>query len=179
MAKLSDRYAAALFELFMESGAPADYITHATLLRDTLSEEKCQQVVLHPHIHSDEKCAFFKNAFEGQVHSSLLSFLYLATKKSREKFLVPALSVLIEKIDRHNNKITAGVISATVLNAGQIAVLKSTLSKKLQKEVELELKVEPSVIGGLIIHVDGYVINRTVKGQLHEMKVSMEKEYGA
>jgi len=52
------------------------------------------------------------------------------------------------------------------------------LSKKLNKRVEVSLKVDPSVIGGFFVHVDGYFIDRTIKKHLHDMKATIKKEYG-
>jgi len=73
-------------------------------------------------------------------------------------------------------KITAHVVSAAALNENQLFTLKNILSKKTGKQVELSVNTESSLIGGLHISVDGYVIDSTVKKQLRDMKMHLKRE---
>jgi len=176
MADLRDRYATALFELLMENGALDVFLKQAAFLRDTLQDAECQRVINHPHISVAEKCEFFNNAFAEAIHNDLYGFLHLAIVKKHEKFLVPILTAFIDMADRYYRRTTANVTSAIELNEGQISALKELLSKKLNKHVEISLKVDPSVIGGLYIHVDGYfIVDQTMKKRLHDMKVNIKR----
>jgi len=173
MAQLSNRYATALFELSLEHGTLNDDIDQAILLRDTLREEDCHKVITHPRISMEEKRTFFEGAFSGQISQDLMGFLHLAVAKNREDQIVSVLSQFIDMGYNHIRRTTALVISAVPLKEKQIADLTALLARKLNKQVELKLKVDPSVIGGLYIQVDGYFVDRTVKTRLNEMKLSM------
>jgi F-type H+-transporting ATPase subunit delta len=179
MAELNALYAAALFELAVEAGAEEDFLAQATVIRDALGDEGCRRVLAHPHITPAEKRNFLDQAFSGRVHSHLLNFMYLVIDKNREPYLVPALSSLIGLIENRQRKTTANVITAAELSAEQAEALKQMLSKKLDKQVELSTKIDPAVIGGLYILVDGYLIDRTVKTQLNQLTVSMREGDGA
>ena len=65
---------------------------------------------------------------------------------------------------------TANVISAVELSVQQVSALEETLSKKLNRPVEISVKVDPSVIGGLSIHAGGILLDRTIKRQITDMK---------
>ena len=171
MERLSLLYAQALFDLAMEHGAVQEFLDQAVLLRDSLKEDECMRLLVHPHINAAEKHEIFKKAFAGHVHRDILGFLFLAADKNREVFIVPALTALIETIERHNNKVTAKVKSATPLDESQATELRALLSEKLSKTVELSLKVDPSIIGGPYIFVDGYYIDWTVKKRLRDLTI--------
>ena len=109
MERLSLLYASALFELALESGSTDGFLNQAALIRDTLEDTECQQILCHPHISAAEKHAFFSKAFAGHVHADLLGFLFLVAEKNREKYLLPALTLLIDMIDKHNGKVKAKV----------------------------------------------------------------------
>lgn len=175
MAELSVRYATALFELSTESGLLNEYLEQAVFLRDTLKTDECRGIIEHPQVSTAEKCEFFKNAFAGKIQNDLLAFLYLAVSKGREKYLVPALTAFIDMGNSYNGEITAQVVSAVELNEKQVSALKAMLSKKLGKQVDVSVKVDSSIIGGLSIYADGYFMDHTVKRQLSDLEASIKR----
>lgn len=70
-------------------------------------------------------------------------------------------------------KTTTHVVSAAPLGDEQIAALKDVLSRKTGKDIELSPSIDPSLIGGLYISVDGFVLDGTVKKQLRDMESSL------
>jgi len=69
-----------------------------------------------------------------------------------------------------NENGVARVISATELSESQASAITNMLCKKLNKQVEISLNIDPSVIGGLYIHVSGIIIDRTIKKQLADLR---------
>ena len=175
MERLSILYASALFDLALEKGLADKFLDQAILIRDTLQDKQCQCMLVHPHIPATEKQKFFSKAFNGYVHDDLLSFLYLVTEKNRETFLLPALMALIDMIERYKGKTTAKVYFASALTKEQLTVMKKKLSGKLKKDVEISLKIDPTIIGGPYILVDGYYLDWTVKKRLRDLTVHMKE----
>ena len=175
MERLSVLYASALFDLALESGAVDEFLDQAAFIRESLKGEDCRKILVHPHILASEKHEFFRKIFESRVRDDLLGFLFLAADKNREAFLLPALDALIDMIERHNNKITARVLSAVPYDASQAEALKELLSNKLRKQVELSIKVDPSLLGGPYIYADGYYIDWTIKKRLRDLTVHMKE----
>ena len=181
MERLSAVYASALFDLFLENAgaeeARADYadtfLEHTVFLRDLLKEGECYKILVHPHISSAEKRTFFETALKDQVNQNLTGLLYLAISKNRETFLVPAYTQLISHIERYQKKAKARVISAKALSESQLTGLSEMLSRKLDKNVVIETVIDPTVIGGIYIYIDGYFIDKTIKTQLRNMKSSI------
>ena len=71
--------------------------------------------------------------------------------------------------------IAAKVVSAVKLKDEQLAALENLLSSKLSRDVALVAEIDPSLIGGFHIYVDGLIIDRTVKKQLMDMRESIMK----
>ena len=175
MEKLSLLYASTLFDLALEHGAVNEFLDQAAVMREVLKDRECQQLLLHPHVKASEKREFFKKAFSGKIHDDLLSFLFLTADKNREDFILPSLEALIGMIERHMKIVTADVYTASALDEGRIAEMKKILSAKLDKNVELSLNVDPSIIGGPYVYVDGYYIDWTVKKRLRDLTVRMKE----
>jgi F-type H+-transporting ATPase subunit delta len=175
MDRLSVIYATAIFDLALKHDAVDEFFNQAVYLRDSLGDFDCQRMLVHPQIPAAEKHDFFRRAFEGQIHSDLLGFMYLAVDKNRVASLIPALKLLIGMIEKHNNIVTARILSASPYSDDQAQSLKSMLSKKLEKHVELNMDVDPSLIGGPYIFVDGYYIDWTVKKKLQDLTSGLKE----
>jgi len=175
MERLSVIYASALYDLALQHDAVDEFLDQAILLHDSLGDPDCLRMLVHPQITAAQKHEFFRNAFEGRIHEDLLGFLYLTADKNREAYLLPALDILINMIKRHNKIVTARVLSAAPYNDGQADALKSILSKKLDKHVELDMKTDPALIGGPYIFVDGYYIDWTVKKKISDLTASLKE----
>ena len=175
MERLSMLYASALFDLALEQNAVDDLLSQSSLLLLTLRDADFQRVLVHPHITAAQKQRLFKKAFGRQLNDDLLGFLYLVTEKNREAVLISALEALIGIIERYKKKVTADVLTAAHYDDGQLEAIRVMLSEKLQKDVEISLKVDSSVIGGPHIYVDGYYIDWTVKKRLHDLTVHMKE----
>jgi F-type H+-transporting ATPase subunit delta len=174
VAQLNNRYASALFKLASERGLINEYLEQAVFLRDTLNETECNKVLTHPKITSAQKRDFFEKSFGGSIHGDLIGLLNLAVEKNREKFVVPALITFIDMANAALRRTKALVVSAVPLKNEQISNITAVLARKTNKQVEVEVKIDPSVIGGLFIQVDGYFMDRTVKTRLEDMKVNLQ-----
>jgi F-type H+-transporting ATPase subunit delta len=170
MADLGRRYATALFELSSEQGLLAQYLDQATFLRNTLQEDECKAFITHPRVTGAEKIAFFDKAFTEHLHTDLMGFLHLTVLKNREAFLLPALNQLVEMIRQHHHQTTARVVSAVPLTEGQLAKMAALLTRKLNKKVDVQVVVDPDVIGGISIQADGFFVDRTLRFLLRNMK---------
>ena len=175
MERLSVIYASALFDIALQKDAVDEFLSQTVFLHDTLNDAEFRHVLIHPQISAGEKHALFRDAFTGKINDDLLGFLYLATDKNREVYLLPALKMLISMIERHNKIVTARVLSAAPYDDRQAESLREILSKKLDKQVRLDLKVDPSLIGGPYIFVDGYYIDWTVKKRLRDLTIYMKE----
>jgi F-type H+-transporting ATPase subunit delta len=72
-------------------------------------------------------------------------------------------------------KIEAKVVSAKALTEKQVEFIRTLLSQKLHMQVEVKAAVDPNVIGGFYVLVNGYIFDRTVRTDLNDMKERLKR----
>jgi F-type H+-transporting ATPase subunit delta len=77
----------------------------------------------------------------------------------------------------HRGQTSAEVISAAPLEGGQVRALQTALKSALHKDVQLEQRVEPALLGGLIVRVGSRMIDNSLRTKLNGLKHVM-KEVG-
>lgn len=172
MAKLiSRRYADALFELALERNQIDQFNEEVKMVYGSITEDKefCS-ILNHPQITSEEKMSMLENVFKGKVSDDIIGLFHLVLRKNREAELTEILSVFIDKVRQFKRITTAYVASAKALSDNQLNEIKEKLSQNLNKQVNIEASVEPELIGGVRIMVDGHVIDGTIKKQINELK---------
>lgn len=171
---ISKRYAEALFQLALEQNCVDKYSDEIKLMYDTLtSDSEILRVLNHPQISSDKKLDILITAFKDSVDENIIGLLSIVFRKNREKELTDILNTFLNKVLDYKGIITATVESAVALKESKLNEIKEKLSSKLNKQVEIEAKVVPELIGGLKITVGGRVIDNTVKSQLDAIKKTL------
>ncbi len=170
MAQIKERYANALFNISEETDALEEDLEQATMVRDALDNKDIQAFLIHPHISDSAKRQFFHNAFSDKLSKSMMGFLSLMVRKSRESLIVPALTAYIERVNRQLGRMEAKIVSAKALTNEQIESIRTLLSKQIDMQVEVSATVDPDVLGGFYILVDGRIFDGTVRAQLNNMK---------
>lgn len=175
MASLKERYANALLELSEESGTLEKDLEQVTLIHDALKEGEVQAFLMHPHILDSVKNQLFEKVFSESITKHLMGFLHLMVRKNRESLIIPVLAEYINCTNKRLGKIEAKVVSAKTLTEEQMKSIQVALSKKTGMQVKIEAKVDPSVIGGFYILVDGRIFDGTVRSKLNIMKESLKR----
>lgn len=172
MAKLvSKTYGKAFFELALESNNLDTYAEEAKLVISALnSDETFKQVLNHPEISEVKKFTMLKNIFEQKVSEPFLGLFNLVVTKRREIYLSDILEDFLERVLEHKGILIAEVVSAVKLSEDQLLRIENKLAKNLNKQIILEVSVDPSLIAGLKITVDGHVIDGSVKKQMADIK---------
>lgn len=175
MAKLSDRYANALVELTEENDSYEEYLEQAILLRNALDIDELQTFLLNPGIRNRDKQELFRSAFSESISEELLGFLYLMVRKSRERLIVPVLDKFINIINRRLGRIEGRLVTAEALTEKQIESIRVILSEKVDMEVDLKASVDPDVIGGFYIIIDGYIFDGTLRSELNDIRERLKR----
>ena len=75
---------------------------------------------------------------------------------------------------RERGEVTAEVASAHPLGEAHIAELKETLRASVGKDVQLNTRVDPSLLGGLIVKIGSRMIDNSLRTKLLGLKVAMK-----
>lgn len=175
MDQLENRYANALLELSEENGTLKEDVAQVARVRDALSERDVEQFLIHPHIANAKKQALLKTTFADQVSEHLMGLLFLMIDKQREQAIIPALNAFIDAANQKLGIVEARVVSAKELTEQELSHIHSILKKRLNKTVSIQTTVDPDVLGGFYILVDGQVFDGTLRTELLRMKERLKR----
>lgn len=168
---ISYRYANAMFDIAIENNEVDLFYEQFTLLQEVFSSNKeFNSIINHPEITKDEKMTLFINIFKDKLNESILGLFQIMLKKNRETEINKVVSFFIKKVRKYKKIAIAKISSPTTLSDVQKDNIKDKLINKLNKQVILETCIDETLIGGLCIEVDGYVIDASIKKQLSDIK---------
>ena len=104
------------------------------------------------------------------------NFLMLLGENHRLDAL-PQIAVQFEALRAEaENTIDVEVVTAMALTDGQKAQLKAALGSRFKREVRLHESVDPTLIGGAVIHAGDLVIDGSLKGRLARLATQMTRD---
>ncbi|WP_281533057.1 ATP synthase F1 subunit delta [Anaerocolumna aminovalerica] len=175
MAGLKEHYATKLLELSEKGNILEKDLEQEVLLRDTLGEPKVQAFLRDPHILAPVKHQLFTDSFSGKISEHLIKFLYLMIHENQESLIIPVLTEYIERANRRLGKTEAKVVAAFPLTKEQTESIGNVLTKKLDMPVDISVTVDPELIGGFYVLVDGHIFDGTVKSSFNNMKRTLKE----
>ncbi len=176
MTDTSKSYADALFSLALETNTVFETLTTLKEMRDGLyGTEGALDLLASPSIPVDERCAVLEKAFGDVQPEHVMSFVGILVQHGYIRELNDCVEAYTALHDEHGRLSTAYVTSAVELTKGEKAELTAKLSRKFQRTIHLECAVDPSLLGGLVVQVDGKVIDGSLKHKLQEIKEVMTK----
>jgi F-type H+-transporting ATPase subunit delta len=168
MSQTADRYAKALFELSKEQNNLEAVQNSMTDLGGLiLNLENFRQFLSNPLLSYEERCIILKALFEGKVPELAFRFLLFITHKSR----LGILKNIIESFD-HLYMTSIGQLRACVTTALPVEEDDKTLfNQRLRDKFHLNMltkwKMDPSLIGGFRIFIQGQIYDYSFKNQLN------------
>lgn len=173
---MSKEYGTALFTLAKECAAEAAYKealdTVGSVLRDNPAYV---EFLASPGIPKQERTAAIEQAFAGRVPEHIVSFLQLLCEKGHIRSFPACVSEYEALYDASRKIATATVVSAVPLTDSEKDRLQRALEKKSGQTVQLVCSTDPSLLGGLVVEMNGTVIDGTLRYQLHEVKDVMSR----
>jgi F-type H+-transporting ATPase subunit delta len=135
-----------------------------------------REAMASPVLEVDAKKAALEKLFSDQVTPSFLNLLKLLADRQRIGVLDAVLERLLELYREERNIALATVTSASALSEEQQA----QLSQKVQAiagtdQLEINLKVDPDLIGGFVVKVGSKVIDASLAGQVRRLGLALAK----
>lgn len=176
---VADRYAGSLFELAAGEGSvakvEADLGRFEELLRGS---EDLTRLIKSPVFSADDQVrAVAAIADKAKIGGAAGNFLRVVAK-NRRLFVLPAMIEAFRRIAAEaRGETTAEVISAHALSDAQQKELKATLKGVAGKDVAINVTVDPSILGGLVVKMGSRQIDTSLKTKLASLKLAL-KEVG-
>lgn len=176
---VSGRYASALFELAQEMGevdAVGAALDRFGALID--SSEDLQRLVKNPVFTAEEQAAGVGALLDkAKIGGIAGNFIKLVASKRRLFALPGMIAAYRQLVADARGVVRAEVTVAETPSDKQIKDIAAALKAAAGKEVTVDLKVDPSLIGGLIVKMGSKMIDASLKTKLNSIRLAM-KEVG-
>ena len=176
---VAERYASSLFELARSAGSVeavgADLTRVQTLIDGS---DDLKRLIASPVFSADDQFKAISAVAAKAGISGLVGNFLKVVARNRRLFALPGMIKAFRLIAaRHRGEISADVTSAHALSAAQQTELKATLKGVTGKDVAVNVTVDPSILGGLIVKVGSRQIDTSLRTKLSTLKLAL-KEVG-
>jgi F-type H+-transporting ATPase subunit delta len=173
------RYARALFSLGREKGLPEleGYAAALGAMSAALNESpELRALTGNPVISAAEKTAVLdKIAGKLKITGAVLNFCRLMADKKRLPELPAATAAFNALLDAEKGVTRGEIYTAVALEEAKKTELLGTLGKKSGREPALEFRVDPSILGGVVLKIGDMVMDASLRAQLSILKDTIKK----
>ena len=170
--KISVRYARALFQLAQEQGcekAVYDGLTHF-VHNYVLAIAQFNEVLADPIVAKEEKVKLVEMAVGEPLHDCLKQFIaFVADQKREDKMFLIALKYM-EMYRAKHGIMSTKVTTATELSETSYDKIKAFIKQTFDADAEMEVKIDPALIGGFILDIENTRMDASIVGQLNALK---------
>lgn len=173
---LAERYAVALYDLADADkalDAVADDLKRIAALIDESSE--LQSVLDSQYLKRDlQSRAVLAVLNQLGVNNLTWRFIGVVADNRRLAALKGIIRAFLERLAKKRGEVAAEIISAQPLTAEQTDRLTNSLKSVLGSKVNVDLKVDNGLIGGLVVRVGSRLIDHSIKTKLARLQLAMK-----
>lgn len=176
MASMAGRYAAALFDLAKEERqlpqVEADLRSFQAMLEESAD---LRRLIRSPVIAADDQARALDAILAKAGVSSLTANFFKLIARNRRLFAVgDMMREFRALLARERGEVSADVASAHPLTPEQLSALKDALRAQIGKDVQVNTRVDPALLGGLVVKVGSKMIDSSLRTKLNNLKVAMK-----
>jgi F-type H+-transporting ATPase subunit delta len=123
-----------------------------------------------PRLSESEKVAMLDRIFGDRVEPLLLNFLKVLARRRRLPALRSILAAMLHQRDEQLGRVEVEVTTAAPLSEQQLGQVQERLETLFAGAVRMQLKVDPQLIGGLVIRIGDRVYDGSLDGQLERLQ---------
>lgn len=170
--RIASRYAKSLIELADEMNKLDKVREDITSFKKAVQNKDLYNLFKNPVISSDKKIKIVDKIFEGNYDELTMKFLRILINKGRETYLPEIATEFFEQYKRVKHISTVKLESAKELSKAEIQEIKDKLiaSSLTDDAVELEVSVNPELIGGFLVAFDDKIYDASIKNKLNLLR---------
>lgn len=175
-ASLGGRYATALFELARESKSIDTVEASLATVRQALSDSAdFKALTTSPLIGRTDAAKGVAAAAQAmKLDATTTKFLGVLAQNRRLAQLPAIIRAFRGLASRYRGETTAEVTSAHPLSDAQVSELKQQLRQRVGREVAVELNVDQSLLGGLVVRIGSQMIDSSIRTRLNTLAHAMK-----
>jgi F-type H+-transporting ATPase subunit delta len=175
---LARRYTKAIFQLARDGGQEEAVGVEIEQFHSEYSRSDLQPVLTNPAFPVDTRKRILNQVAQSERLSSLtVRFLSLLLERDRLGHLPGIVSCYRRLLNDAKGRVDAKVVSANALEPAMVERVRGQLRAISGKEVILQQVVEPDLLGGLQVELEGKIYDGSLRTQLEKMKQRIARGY--
>lgn len=171
---VAKRYAEAMFEVTKQKDLLDRVEQDLLFVLDVVKGTEDLMVFLrHPQIDEQVKKSILDSAFTDSITQIVKNFLYQLIDGKRIEYLEEITNYYIKLANEARGIVNVEAITSVDLSAADKKKVIEQLNKQLNKEIRLDNKVDPSILGGMVIRIGDRVYDGSISKQLKVLKRSL------
>lgn len=172
--KVAMRYAKAVYPLAKEQNELEQFIQDINEIADTISlAPDLRAVINSPVIAPYKKLAVYDALFADNVSALSYNFIRMLIQKSREKSIKDVCRCIQVLYNEEQGNVLCEVTSARELTDDTRKRITDFVAQATKMNVLADYKLDTSLIGGVMVRVDDWVYDATIKNKLKELKIAL------
>ena len=175
--RVASRYVKSLLGLAVERDALEKVHMDMILFSKVCDENRAFTLMLrNPIIKHDKKRDILEEIFKGKVHNLTFAIFDIITRKNREP-LLPAIAKEFHVAYNNYKEIGGATVTTAVPLDKKLREEIEQIVKKLsdKKQVEIEEKIDPEMIGGFVLNVGDRQVDASIKNKLKALKLKFSQ----
>lgn len=176
---VAERYAGSLHELAAQANSVAKVESDLTRFEALIEgSDDLRRLIESPVFSSDDQLKAITAIADKAKITGLTGNFLRVVARNRRLFAIPGMIAAFRRIaSEARGEVVADVISAHELTAAQKAELKAALKSVAGKDVAINLTLDPSLLGGMVVKMGSRQIDTSLKTKLASLKLAL-KEVG-
>lgn len=178
--RIASRYAKSLLDLAHDQNVLDEVVSDMEGFSKMVENRDLYLLLKSPIVNGGKKSQIFKQLFEGKVNALTSAFFDIVLRKGRESYL-PEIATEFKNQYKKMKGISSVVLTtASPVSDSLLSQIKAMLleSNATDKEVNIETKVDDSIIGGFIVEIEDKLVDASVSHKLKRLAKEMtNKEY--
>jgi F-type H+-transporting ATPase subunit delta len=172
---LARPYAKAAYLYAKEQHAVEAWFAFLGHLGVLFADQEMQSLLQNPLLSSEVLIEVLLEQIQPRPDAGMENFLREITRQHRLVVLPEMVELFAEDWQKDRQVKEFNVTSAAELSQSALSELEKNLSVQFGQPVFLTLKIDESLIGGMVIQSGDYVVDGSLKGQLNRLKYSLRK----
>jgi F-type H+-transporting ATPase subunit delta len=164
------RYAEAAFEIALGDDTLKAWLKDLETAAAALGVGDVSRLLANPAIPFADRGDIVNRVLAGRVSDKARNLVLLLVRRGRSDLLPRVAGEYRRLYHRHEGIVEATVISASPLDKDELAAIRRRIGELTSGKVEMTTRIDPSILGGVIVQLGDQLIDGSVRGRLERLR---------
>ena len=164
------RYAQAVFSLAKERDTLDAWQSDLAILSNVVADDRVAAYLTNPSVPAERKIAAVESTLDTNVQPETRNLAKILIERDRMALVPEIQEIFADQLRAERGIAVAQVTSAERLTPDEQELVREKLEAMTGKRIELAMKIDPDIIGGIIVRIGDQVIDGSVRNKLERLR---------